>query len=165
VDPTTKAGQQLLGRYVTRGEIRRAGRRRLIEDILRAGRIARRHAETLADQALAAAAEQTITVAGERVTAELVLVATLEILLADRQFPTCGPAAAELTRHQLPTGDRGPRPSQRARRGCPRIECQARSHDHSGVEPSYATTGFQTQTTSRAPARLKRDRTCRHAAT
>jgi transposase len=72
VDPTTKAGQQLLRRYVTPSEIRRAGRRRLIEHILRAGRIPRRHAEELAEQALAAAHEQTITITGERVAAELI---------------------------------------------------------------------------------------------
>src|SRR3954453_13140908 len=72
VDPTTKAGQQLLGRYVTPGEIRHAGRRRLAEHSLRAGRIPRRHAEQLADKALGAAREQRITVAGERVAAELV---------------------------------------------------------------------------------------------
>jgi transposase len=72
VDPTTKAGQQLLGRYVTPAEVRRAGRRRLAEHILRAGRIARRHADELADKALASAREQTITVPGERVAAELV---------------------------------------------------------------------------------------------
>jgi transposase len=72
VDPTTKAGQQLLRRYVTPSEIRRAGRRRLIEHILRAGRIRRRHAEELAEQALAAAHEQTITITGERVAAELI---------------------------------------------------------------------------------------------
>jgi transposase len=68
VDPTTKAGQQLLGRYVTPAEIRRAGRRRLAEHILHAGRIARRHADELADTAR----EQTITVPGERVAADLV---------------------------------------------------------------------------------------------
>jgi transposase len=72
VDPTTKAGQQLLSRYVTPAEIRRAGRRRLIEHILRTGHIPRRHAEDLADQALAAARDQTIAVTGERVAAELV---------------------------------------------------------------------------------------------
>jgi transposase len=72
VDPTTKAGQQLLSRYVTPAEIRHAGRRRLAEHILRAGRIPRRHAEELADKALAAARDQTITVAGERLAAELV---------------------------------------------------------------------------------------------
>jgi transposase len=72
VDPTTKAGQQLLRRYVTAAEIRQAGRRRLIEHILKAGRIPRRHAEELADKALTAAHEQTIAVTGERVAAELV---------------------------------------------------------------------------------------------
>ena len=72
VDPTTKAGQQLLARYVTPAEIRRAGRGRLAEHILRAGRIARRHAEQLADEALAAAREQTIAVPGERVAAALI---------------------------------------------------------------------------------------------
>jgi transposase len=72
VDPTTKAGQQLLGRYVTPAEVRRAGRRRLAEHILHAGRIGRRHADELADKALTAAREQTITVPGERVAADLV---------------------------------------------------------------------------------------------
>src|SRR3954464_5877033 len=72
VDPTTKAGQQLLARYVTPAEIRRAGRRRLAEHILRAGRIARRHADELADGALAAAREHTTAVPGERVAADLV---------------------------------------------------------------------------------------------
>jgi transposase len=72
VDPTTKAGQQLLARYVTAAEIRHAGRRRLAEHILRAGRIPRRHAEELADHALSAAHEQRIAVAGERVAADLV---------------------------------------------------------------------------------------------
>ena len=72
VDPTTKAGQQLLSRYVTPAEIRHAGRRRLAEHILRAGRIARRHADELAAKALAAAREQTIAMAGERVAADLI---------------------------------------------------------------------------------------------
>jgi len=72
VDPTTKAGQQLLSRYVTPEEIRRAGRRRLIEHTLRAGRIPRRHAEELANRALGAAQAQTIAVPGERVAATLV---------------------------------------------------------------------------------------------
>jgi transposase len=72
VDPTTKAGQQLLRRYVTPAEIRQAGRRRLIEHVLRAGRIPRRHAEELAEKALTAAQEQTIAVTGERVAAQLV---------------------------------------------------------------------------------------------
>lgn len=72
VDPTTKAGQRLLARYVTASEIRRAGRRRLVEHILGAGNIGRPHAERLADAALAAAQAQTIAVPGERVAARLV---------------------------------------------------------------------------------------------
>jgi transposase len=72
VDATTKGAQQLLSRYVTPVEIRQAGRRRLIEHILKAGRVSRRHAEQLADKALAAAQAQTISVPGERVAAELV---------------------------------------------------------------------------------------------
>jgi transposase len=72
VDPTTKAGQQLLRRYVTPAEIRQAGRRRLIEHILRAGRIPRRHAEELAEKALTVAQDQTIAITGERVAAQLV---------------------------------------------------------------------------------------------
>src|SRR3954453_20839938 len=72
VDRTTKAGAGLLGLHATPAEIRHAGRRRLVEHILRAGRIARRHADDLADHAVAAAREQTITVAGERVAADLV---------------------------------------------------------------------------------------------
>src|SRR3954468_20078023 len=72
VDPTTKASQQLLSRYVTPGEIRRAGRRRLIEHILSAGHIPHRKAEELATAALTAAHEQTIQVPGERTPAALV---------------------------------------------------------------------------------------------
>jgi transposase len=78
VDPTTKASQRLLGRYVTPAEIRHAGRRRLIEHILKAGHISRRHAEQLADAALAAAHAQTIQVPGERVAAGLIRELTTE---------------------------------------------------------------------------------------
>jgi transposase len=72
VDPTQKASLQLLSRYVTPAEIRKAGRHRLIEHITKAGRIATKHAEALADAALTAAREQTIAVPGERVAGELV---------------------------------------------------------------------------------------------
>lgn len=72
VDPTQKASQRLLARYVTPAEIRRAGRRRLIDHIAHAGRLPRRHGEALADRALTAAAAQAIAVPGGRVAAELV---------------------------------------------------------------------------------------------
>lgn len=78
VDPTQKASQQLLTRYVTPAEIRRAGRRRLIDHIARAGRLPASHVESLADAALAAAQAQAVTVAGERVAADLVRELALE---------------------------------------------------------------------------------------
>ena len=100
VDPTTKAGQQLLSRYVTPTEIRHAGRRRLAEHILRAGRIARRHADDLADKALAAAREQTITVPGERVAADLVRELALEAARTrSRLCALDGDLQAALTQH------------------------------------------------------------------
>jgi transposase len=72
IDPSTKASLQLLSRYVTPGEIRRAGRRRLIDHIARAGRVSRTHVEALADAALTAAHAQTIAVPGQAVAADIV---------------------------------------------------------------------------------------------
>jgi transposase len=100
VDPTTKAGQQLLRRYVTPAQIRQAGRRRLVEHILRAGRIPRRHAEELAEKALTAAREQTIAVTGERVAAGLVReLATEAARTRDRLAILDYELAAALARH------------------------------------------------------------------
>jgi transposase len=72
VDPSTKAGLQLLGRYVTPAEIRRVGRRRLTDHIARGGRLSRKHIEQLSDAALTAAQAQTVAAPGERVAADLV---------------------------------------------------------------------------------------------
>jgi transposase len=60
VDPTQKGSQRLLMRYVTPAEIRRAGRRRLIDRIAGAGRLPHAHVEQLADRALAAARAQSV---------------------------------------------------------------------------------------------------------
>jgi len=79
IDPTQKASLQLLSRYATPGEIRHAGRRRVIEQISRGGHFARAHVEALADAALAAAHAQTLAVPGERVAAELVRELAAEI--------------------------------------------------------------------------------------
>jgi transposase len=81
-DPTQKAGLWLLSRYVTPAEIRRAGRRRLIEHLLRAGRLRRSHLEALADAALGAAQAQQIALPGERLAAELVRELAREALAA-----------------------------------------------------------------------------------
>ncbi len=78
VDPTQKASQRLLQRYVTPAEIRRAGRRRLLEHIARAGRLPRRHVEELAERALDSARAQLVAVPGERVAAGLVRELALE---------------------------------------------------------------------------------------
>lgn len=100
VDPTTKASQQLLARYVTPKEIRRAGRRRLIEHVLKAGRISRRHAEKLADAALTAAQAQSISVAGERVAADLIRELAIEAAHTRTRLSELDTALeAALTRH------------------------------------------------------------------
>jgi transposase len=78
VDPTQKASQQLLCRYVTPREIRRTGRRRLIDHITKAGRLPRTHVEGLVDRALDAAKAQNVQVPGERVAAQLVRELALE---------------------------------------------------------------------------------------
>lgn len=72
VDPTQKGSQRLLSRYVTPAEIRKAGRRRIIDRIKAGGRIATHHAEQLADKALVAADAQTIALPGERVAADII---------------------------------------------------------------------------------------------
>jgi transposase len=72
VEPTQKAGLWLLSRYVTPAEIRRAGKTRLVNHLLRAGRLPRPHIETLAEAALTAAKAQQLALPGERLAAELV---------------------------------------------------------------------------------------------
>ena len=69
VDPTTKAGQQLLSRYVTPAELRRGGAARVARH-LRAAGIPR--AERVAARALESAQEQRIVLPAEAVTAALV---------------------------------------------------------------------------------------------
>jgi transposase len=86
IDPSTKASLQLLSRYVTPAEIRRAGRRRLIDHIARAGRLSRTRVEALADAALAAAQAQTIAVPGEAVAAEIVRELVDEIATTKRRL-------------------------------------------------------------------------------
>ncbi len=72
VDPTQKAGLWLLSRYVTPAEIRRAGGKRLVAYLLRAGHLRQAQVERLAEQTLAAARAQHVVVPGEQVAAELV---------------------------------------------------------------------------------------------
>ena len=100
LDPKQKAGLQLLTRYAAPGEIRRAGRRRLIEHIHRGGHFTRAHVEALADAALQAAHAQTIVVPGERVAAELVRELAGEITAGKRRLQTLdAELEAALERH------------------------------------------------------------------
>lgn len=70
LDLTTKGALHLLARYVTPGELRAAGKKRLVRHLEAAGGLP--NTETLADRALAAAAEQAIAVPAERMTARLI---------------------------------------------------------------------------------------------
>ena len=100
IDPSTKANLQLLSRYVTAAEIRRAGRRRLVDHIARAGRLPRTRVEALADAALAAAQAQTVTVAGEPVAAEIVRELVAEIAAGKRRLAALdAELEVALTRH------------------------------------------------------------------
>jgi transposase len=72
VDPTQKASLVLLSRYVTPAEVRHAGRTRLVNHLLKAGRLPRPHVEQLAERAVEAAKAQQLALPGERLAAELV---------------------------------------------------------------------------------------------
>jgi transposase len=70
LDLTTKGPLHLLTRYVTPSELRAAGKRRLVRHLQAAGGLPK--VDALAERALAAAAEQTITIPAERMTAHLI---------------------------------------------------------------------------------------------
>jgi len=69
LDLTAKGPLHLLTKFVTPNELRAAGKKRLMRHLQAAGGLPK--VEDLADRALAAAAEQTIAVPGERMTARL----------------------------------------------------------------------------------------------
>jgi transposase len=70
LDLTTKGPLVLLTRFVTPAELRAAGTKRLIRHLKAAGGLPK--VEALAERALAAAAEQTIAVPAERMSARLI---------------------------------------------------------------------------------------------
>jgi transposase len=79
-DLTTKGPLHLLTKFVSPAELHAAGRKRLIRHLRAAGGLP--NPDMLADQALAAAAEQTITLPAERMTARLVRELATEALSA-----------------------------------------------------------------------------------
>jgi transposase len=70
LDLTTKGPLALLTKFVTPAELRAAGKKRLIRHLKAAGGLP--NLEALADRALAAAAEQTIAIRAERMSARLI---------------------------------------------------------------------------------------------
>lgn len=80
LDVTCKGPLVLLTRYVTPGEIRQAGKRRIMAHLARTPHV--QGAEALADHALAAARAQTLAVPGEAPMAELVRELATEALEA-----------------------------------------------------------------------------------
>jgi len=70
LDLTTKGPLVLLTKFVTPAELRAAGKKRLVRHLRAAGGLP--HVEALAERALAAAAEQTIAVPAERMSARLI---------------------------------------------------------------------------------------------
>jgi transposase len=100
VEPTQKASLVLLSRYVTPAEIRRAGANRLINHMLKSGRLPRPHLERLAETALAAAKAQQLALPGERLAAELVRELAQETLaVRDRLARLDAQIEDTLTRH------------------------------------------------------------------
>jgi transposase len=78
LDLKTKGPLHLLTKFVTPAELRDAGRKRIARHLQAAGGLP--NVEALADRALAAAAEQTIPVPAERMTARLVRELAVEAL-------------------------------------------------------------------------------------
>lgn len=78
LDLTCKGPLYLLTRYVTPAELRAAGTKRLVRYLQAAGHLP--HVEDLVDRVLAAAAEQTIAVPAERMTARLIRELAMEAL-------------------------------------------------------------------------------------
>ncbi|HXE89249.1 MAG TPA: IS110 family transposase [Hyphomicrobiaceae bacterium] len=72
IDATNKADLALLARYVTPAEIRKAGRRRISDYLRHVGGLRATSIDALAEQALASAQRQRVTVPGEAVAADLV---------------------------------------------------------------------------------------------
>ncbi len=85
VDVTNLGDLHLLTRYVTPEEIRRAGRRRITEYLLRAG-VRRSYAEPLADKAIAAAQIQRILVPGQTRMAEFAREFAADAVMARRRI-------------------------------------------------------------------------------
>jgi transposase len=86
VDVTAKTGLHLLTRYVTPGEIRAAGRARVLAHLRKLRHVKDTHLTALADAALTAAHAQQIRVPGEAVAAGLIRDIAAEALQARQRL-------------------------------------------------------------------------------
>lgn len=85
IDPTRLGDLLLVARYATGVEIRRAGRRRITDHLLRAG-ARRAYADTVVDKALAAAHAHHVVVPGETRMAEFVREFATQAITARRRI-------------------------------------------------------------------------------
>lgn len=88
VDVTTKTGLWLLTRYATPGELRAAGRSRVLAHLRKLDHVKAPSIAALADAALTTAHAQTVRVPGEPVAADLVRDLAREMLTARDQLRT-----------------------------------------------------------------------------
>jgi transposase len=99
VDVTNLADLRLLARYTTPAEIRRAGRRRMIEHLLRAG-VRRPYAEAVVDKVITAAERQRVVVPGTDRMAEFAREFATEALAVRRRISELdAQISADLDRH------------------------------------------------------------------
>lgn len=100
VNVTTKTGIWLLTRYVTPGEYRAAGRRRVLAHLGKIGHVPASVITELADGAMAAANAQQVSVPGEKVAADLIRGLAGEMRAARDQLAAIDKQIAEvLDRH------------------------------------------------------------------
>ncbi len=97
LDLVCKGPLHLLTRYVTPGEIRTAGMKRLVRHLQAGGGVPR--AEALAERVLAAAREQTITVPAERISANLIRELAKEALSCRTRLATLDRELEDLLQH------------------------------------------------------------------
>jgi len=86
LDFSTKGALFLLTRFVTPAELRAAGPQRILRHLRTAGGVP--HLQELADRALAAAREQTLSTPGERMSARLIKELALEALATRERLGT-----------------------------------------------------------------------------
>jgi transposase len=96
VDPTNKADLELLARYVTAAEIRRAGIARITTQLHRTGRYRAATLDTLVSAAVLASQQQTITVPGQTTAAAIIKDLARECLAARDKIAAVDTQLAEV---------------------------------------------------------------------